>query len=253
MVHLRLTPHNHSSPLRQPSVSFTHIPSSDQPHQLTDTHRVPSSLIQPLEPYPHYVLLIIRASITISLAYAVSPLFRPKDACEDIPLTPSQRHMLGLPPSSRPQTALDQSTGIITPPRYSRSSTPRSGNSLRGSPLSGSPMDFGSSQQRPSSGSLYSPSPLATKSYESGFANHRDSVGFGVTRRLSYGGGSNSPRGSPLNLSEFETAGNVGSPSRGNKASVGLNSKWLYEKGRRSPSGSGSGGFGASRGPTMFT
>lgn len=160
--------------------------------------------------------------------------------------------MLGLPPSKRPETAADQAN-YITPPRYSRSSTPRSTNSLRahtsGSPLTGSPADFGSSQQRPSNGSPYSPSPLATKSYESGFASRRESVGgLGTTRRLSYGG---SPRGSPssLNLSEFEAAGNIGSPSKGNKASVGLNSKWLYEKGRRSPSGN----FNVSRGPTMFT
>jgi nucleoporin POM34 len=46
-------------------------------------------------------------------------------------------------------------------------------------------------------------------------------------------------RNSPLSISEFDAAGSVGTPSKVNqRASVGLNSKWLYEKGRASPTGS---------------
>lgn len=58
-------------------------------------------------------------------------------------------------------------------------------------------------------------------------------------RRLSY----TSNRSSPLTVSEFEAMGNpIASPSGGrkeNRASVGLNNKWLYEKGRRGSGGAG--------------
>lgn len=67
-------------------------------------------------------------------------------------------------------------------------------------------------------------------------------------RRLSY----TSNRSSPLTVSEFEAMGNpVGSPSAGrkeNRASVGLNNKWLYEKGRRG-SGGGAGRMGVPQTP----
>jgi nucleoporin POM34 len=67
--------------------------------------------------------------------------------------------------------------------------------------------------------------------------------GGGEGRRLSYTSG-RSGRSSPLTVSEFEAMGNpaMGSPSGGrkeNRASVGLNNKWLYEKGRRGSGGAG--------------
>lgn len=64
----------------------------------------------------------------------------------------------------------------------------------------------------------------------------------GNGRRSSYNI-SNSNRSSPLNfgMSEFDAAGSgsgsYGTPTKSSRASVGLNSKWLYEKGRASPSG----------------
>lgn len=60
-------------------------------------------------------------------------------------------------------------------------------------------------------------------------------------RRGSFG----SPRGSPLGASSggdvFDNA--FASPgAKSGRASVGLNSKWLYQKGRPSPNGLGKGG-----------
>jgi nucleoporin POM34 len=69
----------------------------------------------------------------------------------------------------------------------------------------------------------------------------------GGGRRLSYNATA-SARGSPLSLSEFENIGGGGlggsggglaTPTKGgNKATLGLNNKWLYEKGRGSPGAS---------------
>ena len=167
------------------------------------------------------------------------PLCRQPDTCEDIPLSPDQRRLLGLPPMSRPATPQEKEQWV-TPPRFSRSATPRSTSSSirpepsgsrlsgRGTPLEGSTSflrrsisgsPFASSTQEPTigSGSLYS------EMLRSG----------GERRRLSY----SNTRSSPLSLSEFEEAGkSVHTPTKGSKASVGLNNKWLYEKGRGSPS-----------------
>lgn len=136
---------------------------------------------------------------------------------------------------SRPATPQEKEQWI-TPPRYSRSrsATPQSAaSSLRAqasdSPSSGSM--FGATPQREGSGS-----PFSTQSYSpmlSGAA-----AGGGERRRLSY-----NARSSPLSVSDFDasTASTTGmgtatestsTPTRkGNRASVGLNNKWLYEKG----------------------
>jgi hypothetical protein len=67
-----------------------------------------------------------------TLAIAALPLYRAIDDLSDIPLSPGQRKLLGLPPSSAPASP---DTRYTTPPRYSR--TPASvGGSLQ-SPRAG--------------------------------------------------------------------------------------------------------------------
>lgn len=163
---------------------------------------------------------------------ACSPLFRAKDEIEDIPLTPSQRSLLGLKPCSVPLTPGQQ---YITPPRYARSSTPRSGAATQrptgGSPLSAraaSPSSLDRStlgQTKAASGSPFSSSPLMQKAIG----------GASAARRLSYG------TSSPLDLAASASGTTLSAtPTTGiasGKASVALNSKWLYERGRSSPNG----------------
>lgn len=175
------------------------------------------------------MVLAIQAFFLLNVLLACAPLFRAKDDMTDIPLTPSQRALLGLKPANTPLTPGEQ---YITPPRYARSSTPHSSTQRAGSgsPLSGrgvggsSPSSFdrsigGQTHYRSGSGS-----PLVQRA-----------LGESASRRLSFG---RSP--SPLGQSVFDGAGMPGSPTPGvgsGKASVGLNSKWLYERGRGSPSG----------------
>ena len=154
---------------------------------------------------------------------ATTPLFRQQDPCNDIPLTPAQRQLLGLPPSSRPAMPQEKEQWI-TPPRYSRSAsgTPRSSPSSLRAEVSGSPIP-------PPGGIAF------------GKASPLTPGGVEERRRLSLN------RNSPLSISEFDAAGSVSTPTKANqRASVGLNSKWLYEKGRASPTGSrlSGGGWG---------
>lgn len=146
---------------------------------------------------------------------------------------------------SRPATPQEKEQ-YVTPPRFSRSATPRSASSSvrignGESPSSGrdTPVDANGSFGM-SGGSPYgnSGSPYGNSTVHGG-ASPYGPQGNEARRRLSY----TSNRSSPLTVSEFEAMGNlVASPSGGrkeNRASVGLNNKWLYEKGRR---GSGSSG-----------
>jgi nucleoporin POM34 len=149
---------------------------------------------------------------------AVLPLVRKKDDLSDIALTPAQRQLLGLAPSSTPPPP---GSTYVTPPRYVRSSTPRSGS--------------------PGSRSINSGSPLSGKAYGGNDYSQNASpllqkamgASMGGSRRLSYG---SSPLGpSSARSSSFDAPG---TPTPANKgASVGLNSRWLYEKGRSSPGG----------------
>lgn len=169
-----------------------------------------------------WAYLIIRTLPFLNIGIAFLPLFRTEDNLADIPLTPGQRKLLGLPPSSAPPTP---NAVYSTPPRYSR--TPSiSGSIASKASFSGSPLSARGSVNRASqqtAGSPYSPtaSPLNGKS---GFNPSLNSNG----RRSSFG--SPSPLGNSGGLfSEPATP----SPST-KKTSVGLNNKWLYEKGRRS-------------------
>jgi nucleoporin POM34 len=198
-------------------------------HSLTIL-RLPDTFLQKVSPYPTYTLLALQAFSLFNIAMATTPLFRKQDPCDDIPLTPAQRQLLGLPPSSRPATPQEKEQWI-TPPRYSRSAsaTPRSSSSSLRAEVSGSPIPppsaagavtFGSGGRR-QSGSPLTPSGVEER------------------RRLSQN------RNSPLSISEFDAAGSVSTPTKVNqRASVGLNSKWLYEKGRASPTGSRLSGSG---------
>jgi nucleoporin POM34 len=161
-------------------------------------------------------MLVVRFVLLLNILINLSPLVRGKDDLSDIPLTPAQRALLGLAPSATPPTSGSQ---YITPPRYPRSSTPLSttpNSKYSGSPGSGRPTP---NQGSPSKGSPFSPnaSPLLHKAMG------------GVGRRSSYG----SP--SPLGPGTFGMAPSTPTPSGAGKGSgVGLNNKWLYEKGRRS-------------------
>lgn len=64
--------------------------------------------------------------------------------------------------------------------------------------------------------------------------------GPGTRRRR--GDSSASPRSSPLGGGETEMQGTP--TGKGSRASVGLNSKWLYEKGKASPMPAGLAGSG---------
>lgn len=165
---------------------------------------------------------ILQAVFAYNIVFACWPLFRAKDDLSDIPLTPAQRRLLGLPPSSKPPTPGSQ---YITPPRYARTPTPLSGSpasrgSYSNSPISGSP------GQGNRSGSPFSPSasPLLQKAM--------GGAGLNNSRRHSYGSGSPlGPAASRMSL--LEATPGTPSPINTKGASVGLNNRWLFDKGRR--------------------
>jgi len=186
-----------------------------------------SVLTAPLHPFSFYVIWSIRAVLLMNVAIALFPLFKPKDDLSDIPLTPSQRYLLGLDPKA--STPLTPGSHYVTPPRYprsaSRSGTPGShGTSYSNSPLSGK----GSSIGRVMGGPQYSPiSPLLQKAMGGG--------GRDLNRRSSYGSPS---LGSGLSSSLLMDMPATPSPVGGKGVSVPLNNRWLYERNRGSPAGS---------------
>ncbi|KAI1812339.1 NPCC-domain-containing protein [Poronia punctata] len=158
-----------------------------------------------------------------NIAINLLPLIRAKDDLSDIALTPAQRKLLGLPPSSAPPTP---GSVYSTPPRYSRtpsaSGSPASRRSFSSSPGSnrsvsnpGTPTPAGNGTgglmspllqkamlgaRRSSLGSLGSPSPKASIS--------------SISTGSIFGNGPESPSPSPI----------------GKRSSVGLNSKWRYDR-----------------------
>ncbi|KAH8908406.1 NPCC-domain-containing protein [Coniochaeta sp. PMI_546] len=178
--------------------------------------------------YIAWTYLALQLIPVVNIVIAFLPLIRRQDDLADIALTPGQRKLLGLPPSSTPPTP---NSAISTPPRYSRTpslaGSATSNKSYTSSPLSanGSP-----ASDRRLSGSPYSPSaasPLLQKAVTGGF-----------------GGGRKSSFGSPSQLGASTATSLFGgdapgtpSPLAGKGSSVGLNNKWLYERGRKRPSG----------------
>lgn len=174
-----------------------------------------------LQPYAGYGYHALQFIFIYNIIIACLPLFRTTDDMSDIPLTPAQRKLLGLPPSSAPPTPGSQ---YITPPRYARTPTPLSGSPATKGVYSNSPLaGKGSPISGSVNGSPFSPSasPLLQKAI-GGNPNGN--------RRHSYG--SPSPLGATG--SRFGGPEAPGTPSPASKGSgIGLNSKWLYDKGRR--------------------
>ncbi|KAI7258597.1 hypothetical protein KC345_g10524 [Hortaea werneckii] len=229
-----------------------------------------------------YTHLLLRAFLTLNIALSLAPLFRPQDPCDDIPLTDSQRYHLGLPPRTRLATPMEEKN-YVTPPRYSRNSTPQSDRASLRMFASESPLGTRSAGASPLDRSLggrgsLGGSPFASPSQcPSPLGGRQSAVAAGMNssprRRSSFQGATQ--RGSPLSgfndLDGFGSSlfggSSTGTPTKSNgatttpvgKASVGLNSKWLYEKGRGSPrsggggSGSGSGFAGFGGGGSVFT
>lgn len=170
--------------------------------------------------YLSWAWFVVQLVPWVQIAMACLPLLRTPDDITDIPLTAAQRKLLGLPPSSAPPTP---DAKFSTPPRYSR--TPSLAGSVgsrasyNSSPLSGRGSVGGSPSPYNGPGS-----PLLSKSM-SGLVNGR---------RSSFGSASPFGANSSPNLFNESLSPSSPSPSGGKRTSVGLNSKWLYEKGRRS-------------------
>ncbi|WYZ38843.1 hypothetical protein EsH8_III_000757 [Colletotrichum jinshuiense] len=179
-----------------------------------------------LRSYLGWAYYLVQLVPLFNIGMAMLPLFRPADDLSDIPLTPAQRKLLGLPASS---VAATPDAVYSTPPRYSRTpslaGSPASNRSFSGSPLSGrgSPA-LGASLN----GQSYSPSPLQN-------SPSKFSGSFNSNRRSSFGSSVN--LGASTSSSLFPDP-STPSPSTGKRTSVGLNNKWLYERGRRSSGGS---------------
>jgi nucleoporin POM34 len=186
-------------------------------------------IASPIAQHGEYPTLLLRLACFFNILMALYPLVRRKDDFSDIPLTPSQRALLGLDPNTTPP--LTPGGTYITPPRYALSSprtgTPVShGSSYTNSPLSGNGSPSFYQRQGGSPFSPSSPSPLLQKAIG---LNGRD-----ATRRHSYG--SPSPLGGSKGGSLISYPATP-SPTAGKGASVGLNNRWLYERGRGSPGG----------------
>ncbi len=131
--------------------------------------------------YAGWTWLVLQLVPVLNIALALLPLLRKKDDIEDIPLTPAQRRLLGLPPSSNPATP---GSKFSTPPRYSRtpsiSASVGSNRSYASSPLSGKGSPATGARL---SGSPYSPagSPLLQKAISGGVSVARRSS-FGASR-----------------------------------------------------------------------
>lgn len=168
--------------------------------------------------YIEWAWTLVQIIPLLNIISACLPLLRRQDDLADIPLTPAQRKLLGLPPSS---AAPIPDAQYSTPPRYSRTPSIAGSVGSRGSYTS-SPLSGRGSPALQGGGSPYSPmgSPLANKGLD-----------FSVNgRRSSFG--SQSPFAASTSTNLFSDPGSP-SPSGGKRTSVGLNSKWLYERGRR--------------------
>jgi nucleoporin POM34 len=172
----------------------------------------------PLDPYAKYSYHGLQLIFTYNTIVAVSPLFRKKDDLSDIPLTPGQRKLLGLPQNSKPPTPGSQ---YSTPPRYAKTPTPLSGSPGSRRSYSNSPLSASGS----TTGSPFSPSasPLLQKTMAG--------AGLNGARRSSYG--TPSPLGPGPSRAPLPETPGTPSPLVAKGASVGLNNRWLYEKGRR--------------------
>ena len=198
-------------------------------------------LTRTLQPITTPLVLLITLLGLYNILTALSPLIKTPDEMTDIPLTPTQRSLLGLDPTATPPPSTTPGTQqYITPPRYPRSPTPRnisplattsrSSGSTYGTPITKSP-SFGRESSN-SPGANLAASPLRQKSLGKSEAMRRSS--YGSPSPLGPGGGVLGTPGTP-------------SPTNGRGASVALNNKWLYQKGRSAS------GTGFNRYPSMYT
>lgn len=212
-----------------------------------------------------WVLVVVRLYLIGLIAHALRPLFFAPDDFSDIPLTPTQRSLLNLPPLPTSKASTPASTpgsGILTPPRLPRSpATSTRSRSLSASiepsttrAVGGSsPVTFStpprfspSASQRSASGSplgmsIRDRSPLA----DSIGLGRSNSVGAGYSpslrgrgKRWSLGGAGSSGGLGESSMSSMSVG--PGSPTSlpragaPNVGGVGLNNKWLYERFRSS-------------------
>ena len=219
---------------------------------------------------------LLRLFLLLNIVLAFRPFIpyiSKQDDILDIPLTPSQRALLGLPASPASTTGSPSSiagpTSYITPPRYRRSSgsyspsplsigsspaaamsdrrsvsathasSPHSASRLNNSGYSPSPFSpFRSPLGIPGTNGSPSTSPL----YNRGVSNVNDANTFGMTstsglarsQSLRERTSSRSLRDS-LRESTISVSAETPSPPTRVKKTPGLNYKWLYEKGRHLP------------------
>ncbi|KAF4628049.1 hypothetical protein G7Y89_g10101 [Cudoniella acicularis] len=178
-----------------------------------------------LHPYATWTYYLLHCIFVYNIILALFPLFRSTDDIEDIPLTPAQRKLLGLPPSSKPATP---DTKYVTPPRYSRTPTPLGGSPMGKGNYSNSPLS-GKGKENPLGGSM-SGSPFSPGAASS-LLQKAMGGGLNGMRRHSYG--SPSPLGPGTSKINLPEAPGSPSPAATKAPTVGLNSKWLYDKGRR--------------------
>ncbi|KAI0403176.1 nuclear pore complex component-domain-containing protein [Xylaria palmicola] len=168
--------------------------------------------------YTYYTLLAVPL---LNIALNLWPLLRAKDDFSDIPLTPGQRKLLGLPPSSTPPTP---GSAYSTPPRYMRTPSGSGSGASRRS-FSSSPM----LNRSPSNQG--SPTPAGNGSGLASPSNHLLQKAM-FSARLSLGSSSPIGGGISTGASVFGSSPETPSPSPvGKRSSVPLNSKWRYEKG----------------------
>lgn len=203
-------------------------------------------LSQTLQPLTTPLLLLISLLGLYNITTALLPLLKTPDELTDIPLTPTQRSLLGLDPDATPP--LTPGTQYITPPRYPCSPTPRNispaanrNNNNNTTSNYSTPITQSPSFGREGSGSSPAASPLWQKSLGKSTARRSS---YGSPSPLGpggygYGGGGNSSSilGTP-SPTNARGQGQAGGPT------VALNNKWLYQKGRRAS---------GSRYPSMYS
>jgi len=172
--------------------------------------------------YSSWAYYLCSAIFVYNIIVACLPLMRTPDEVNDIALTPAQRKLMGLAPSSAPPTP---GSSYITPPRYARTPTPMSNSPSSKDRYSESPSGRRDSPREGSvTGSPFSPgaSPLLQKAVGGGYNS---------SRRNSYGSGS--PLAFGVSRSTISETPPTPTPSGSKGSSLALNSKWLYEKSRR--------------------
>ncbi|KAJ6130765.1 hypothetical protein N7512_003545 [Penicillium capsulatum] len=163
---------------------------------------------------PFYVDLfvwLLEFILCINILLALYPLYRPTDDLSDIPLTPTQRALLGLDPTATPPAT--PGTTYVTPPRYRMSS--RKASPASSSPLSATPLS-----DRRSSGAAFSPvtSPLFHKAVANGGREGGRRQSFSQSFGESFGSSSSLRRSS---FGESTLAPSSPSPMNNKRSSLG--------------------------------